>query len=89
MVTLKINDVASILKEYYRQELKDLFLQSWEFEQKYGKAFENFEKQINQAKEEDFTAWDDYMEWKACQKTLKDRKIKFQALKNGDFTVVA
>lgn len=40
------------------------------FEEKYGKTFSEFEKEI--LSEEDFEKWDDYMEWKAYVKSLKD-----------------
>ena len=39
------------------------------FEAKYGKTFEEFKKELALSSE-DFEAWDDYMEWKACIKTL-------------------
>ena len=39
------------------------------FEAKYGKSFEEFKKELTSSSE-NFEAWDDYMEWKACIKTL-------------------
>jgi len=38
------------------------------FEKKYGCPFAQFEKAINDAPQEDFEKWDDYMEWKAFHK---------------------
>jgi|LGVF01.1.fsa_nt_gb hypothetical protein len=35
-----------------------------EFETKYDTTFENFEQQLNSTEKEDFTKWDDYIEWK-------------------------
>ena len=89
MQTWKISEVIPILQAHYKQELKELFLQNWEFEQQYGKAFAAFEKQVKQANEEDFAAWDDYMEWKSCKKTMKALQQKLKALQDGDVTVVA
>ena len=43
------------------------------FNKKYGKIFEEFEKEIKNSKE-NFEAWDDYLEWKAYIKTLKKLK---------------
>jgi len=40
------------------------------FEIKYGKTFEEFERELKSSPE-NFEAWDDYMEWKACVKALK------------------
>jgi len=37
------------------------------FKVKYGKIFEEFEKELK-ISPENFEAWDDYMEWKACVK---------------------
>ena len=39
------------------------------FETKYGKTFEEFKEELTSSSE-NFEAWDDYMEWKACIKTL-------------------
>ena len=39
------------------------------FEIKYGKTFEEFEKEIKTSPEK-FEVWDDYMEWKACVRSL-------------------
>ena len=40
------------------------------FEKKYAKSFEDFEKEV--LEREDFEKWDDYLEWKAYIKTLRD-----------------
>ena len=40
------------------------------FEKKYGKTFSEFEKEV--LSEEDFEKWDDYLEWKAYVKSLKE-----------------
>jgi len=40
------------------------------FEKKYGKTFSEFEKEV--LSEENFEKWDDYLEWKAYLKSLKE-----------------
>jgi len=40
------------------------------FEKKYGKTFSEFEKEV--LSKEDFEKWDDYLEWKAYLKSLKE-----------------
>ncbi len=40
------------------------------FEKKYGKTFSDFEKEV--LSKEDFEKWDDYLEWKAYLKSLKE-----------------
>ena len=88
MIEWTKKDITPILKDYYRRELMELFLQSWEFQEKYGVSFAEYEKQVYQAEEENFDAWDDYMEWKACEKSIEDREKKLKALRDGNFTVV-
>jgi len=39
---------------------------------KYSKTFEEFERELKSSPE-NFEAWDDYMEWKACVKTLSKK----------------
>jgi len=53
------------------------------FEIKYGKTFEEFERELKSSPE-NFEAWDDYMEWKACMKTLNTLRKELQEIKNGN-----
>ena len=46
------------------------------FEKKYTCDFSQFEKEVNEADEEDFEKWDDYMEWKAFFKKYNRLKEK-------------
>ena len=54
------------------------------FEKKYEKSFKEFEEEIK-SKPEDFEAWDDYMEWKACIKSAESLKEELKELENGNF----
>ena len=51
------------------------------FEIKYGKTFEEFEKDLKSSSE-NFEAWDDYMEWKACIKTLDTLRKELQEIED-------
>ena len=53
------------------------------FEIKYGKTFEEFEKEIK-ASPEKFEVLDDYMEWIACVKSLATLKKMLKKLESGD-----
>jgi len=53
------------------------------FEIKYGKSFEEFEKDMKSSPE-NFEAWDDYMEWKACMKTLNTLRKELNKIENGN-----
>ncbi|WXG41547.1 MAG: hypothetical protein WED07_12415 [Candidatus Freyarchaeum deiterrae] len=52
------------------------------FEKKYGCSFEDFEKRIKESPE-DFEAWDDYIEWKAYDESLRDLKVKLEKIKDA------
>ncbi|MDH7579009.1 MAG: hypothetical protein QHH75_14620 [Bacillota bacterium] len=52
------------------------------FEQKYGCAFQDFEKKVKQ-EAEDFGQWDDYIEWKAYQKSFEGLKKKIGEIEHA------
>lgn len=57
------------------------------FEQKYGQTWDEFSREVLAAPDEDFTRWDDYIEWKACVKTAEDLALKIEEVKHGNFEV--
>lgn len=61
---LKIISEMVLLKEHIKL-----------FEQKYGCSFQEFEGRIRQSAE-DFESWDDYLEWKAYQRSFEELKKK-------------
>ncbi len=52
------------------------------FEKKYGCSFREFEKKILEKSEEVFDEWDDYMEWKAYEESLKELEMKLREVEN-------
>jgi hypothetical protein len=54
------------------------------FEQKYQKNFKSFEKEVKESKNEDFSKWDDYLEWKSAIKELQYLKKKLSELESGN-----
>ncbi|ACI21409.1 hypothetical protein [Thermodesulfovibrio yellowstonii] len=56
------------------------------FENKYQVKFKEFEKLIK-SQEENFTLWDDYMEWKAYEKKLHELKKEKDNLDAGNYTL--
>lgn len=60
LATIKAFYQANILYELHNASEKIRL-----FEIKYGCKFDIFEKNIKSKKEENFTEWDDYIEWKA------------------------
>ena len=52
------------------------------FEQKYGCSFQDLEKRMKQEREE-FAQWDDYIEWKAYQKSFEGLKKKIGEIEHA------
>ena len=52
---------------------------------KYNVDFKIFESQIEQATDENFEAWDDYIEWKAYNQFLTELITKIDDVKYGHF----
>ncbi len=73
-----------VLLDYFAQKQvlndKIVFL-----ERKYTTDFQTFEKEINQASEENFEKWDDYIEWQAYNQFLFEIIVKIEDIKNGYF----
>ena len=59
-----------------------------EFERKYGMSLEEFEETLKES-EENFEAWDDYIEWKAYVRKLKDLQEKLREIENAQRVRVA
>ncbi|WP_297522133.1 hypothetical protein [Thermococcus sp.] len=59
-----------------------------EFERKYGRTFEEFEKTLKES-EESFEAWDDYIEWKAYVRKLRELQEKLREIENAQRVRVA
>ncbi|ADB58830.1 hypothetical protein [Archaeoglobus profundus] len=53
------------------------------FESKYGCKFEEFEKNLKAKQEENFEEWDDYIEWKAYVRTLKELEEKLREIEDA------
>ena len=58
------------------------------FVQKYGCSFDAFEKQQS-AEKEVFEQWDDYLEWKACEKNIKSIQQDIEDIKSEHFKIAA
>ncbi|MFA4663265.1 hypothetical protein [Pyrococcus kukulkanii] len=52
------------------------------FENKYGMTLEEFEKWLENSREESFEAWDDYIEWKAYSKKLEELQRRLEEIQN-------
>lgn len=52
-------------------------------ERKYHCTFPEFEKETRGKEKEDFEAWDDYIEWKAYDKTLRELEAKIKKIESA------
>ncbi len=52
------------------------------FEKKYGCSFEEFEKRLKE-RDENFEEWDDYIEWKAYVKSLKNLEQRLREINDA------
>ena len=53
------------------------------FERMYNCSLEDFEKRLKK-REEDFEAWDEYIEWKAYVRTCEELKRKLKEIENAE-----
>jgi len=57
------------------------------FCKKYGVSFKIFEKKNLRRKRENFSTWDDYIEWKAYTNVFDNLSEKIKDIKRGNFKV--
>ena len=65
---------ALLKMELYRSKMKP-------FEAKYGTTFPRFQRQLSKRSHEDFTVWDDLMEWEACYRAYREWKQRHAELR--------
>ncbi|GAB6135618.1 hypothetical protein [Thermococcus prieurii] len=58
------------------------------FEEKYGMTLEEFERRLKSSGES-FEEWDDYIEWKAYLKKLKELESRLKEIENAQRVRVA
>ena len=70
---------ALLKMEFYRSKMKL-------FEAKYGTTFTRFQRRVTTSAQEDFTAWDDLMEWEACYRAYQEWKKRHTELRRWSGT---
>ncbi len=80
----KVKDMyyANLMYEYHKVSEKIRL-----FERKYGMSFDSFERDLKGSEKEDIEKWDDYMEWKGCEKVLQKLIKEKKELEIRDYTV--
>ncbi len=57
------------------------------FERKYNQSWNMFEQKVKTSKKENFSKWDDYIEWKAYVRMSQDITHKIEEVRHGHFEV--
>jgi len=85
MITISKNHLSNMLLLSYLSEKKHYEDKICLFENKYNTNFEKFEKLIKNSETENFSFWDDYIEWKAYVNFFKQINNQIIDVKRGDF----
>jgi hypothetical protein len=87
MVTVYKQEIADWLLMEYHAALHPVREKIRLFEQKYKQSWSEFKQQVEQAAQEDFSRWDDYIEWKAQMKMFSDLSVKIEEVRLGHFEI--
>jgi len=87
MIKLQKKDISSFLLLEYLSSLHTVNEKLFFFEKKYNKNFESIERQIKKSDQENFTLWDDYIEWKSYTKLADEILHNIQEVKSGNFEI--
>jgi len=87
MQVLQKTEIANSILLEYLGELSHAGDKINYFCKKYRTTFKLFEKKNMQGKRENFSHWDDYMEWKAYSNVFHDLSEKIKDIRRGHFKV--
>lgn len=87
MVTISKERVAHWMLISYKADIRNVKDKIVDFEKKYGLKFNKFEHILKNDEDEDFEKWDDYMEWKAFEKSLITLNQAIDEISRGQFKV--
>jgi len=87
MITVKKQDVGNWLLTEYLSTLHTVSEKLRFFEHKYHQSWEKFNTEILNAVKEDFSKWDDYIEWKAYIKMDEEISAKIEEVRHGNFEI--
>ena len=87
MITIQQQHIGGFLIFEYLSSLHTVNEKLRFFENKYNNTFESIEKQIKTSKQENFSLWDDYIEWKSYMKVANELSHNINEVKCGNFEV--
>lgn len=82
VASLAKNEIISLLLDKAFNKSEYYLTCCREMEQKYGKPFIDFKRQVEESKEEVFEEWDDLIEWEAYELAYENWKERYEELKN-------
>ena len=87
MVKISKTEITPLIADYYRRQLGESTYQLYALQQKYGCAFDEFAAKVEQAQEEDFERWDDYITWKGHLQSAASIHEKIKEIEDGAFEI--
>lgn len=87
MVTVYKQDIAEWLLMEYHAALHPVREKIRLFEQKYNQSWNDFKEQVEHTEQENFSRWDDYIEWKAQMKISEELSAKIEEVRHGNFEI--
>ena len=87
MITIQKQNVANWLMAEYLATSHAVTEKIRLFERKYDQTWDEFASAVKTAPKEDFSQWDDYIEWKAYIKMTEDLAHKIDEVRHGNFEV--
>lgn len=87
MITIDKQDIGNLVLLDYLASLHSAQEKLRLFERKYQTSLDEFSVALKASDQEDFEAWDDYMEWKAYRRVSEDLSQKIEEIKRGHFEV--
>ncbi len=61
MIEISKHEVIPLLSAHYRQQLTESTFILYQFSEKYGCGFDEFEGKVQSSEKESFEEWDDYI----------------------------
>ena len=87
MVEILKLEIIPLISDYYQKQIGESTYKMFSLAEKYNCTFEEFEKHVQETKDEQFEEWDDYISWKAHSKSVKYLSSKIKKIEDGLFKV--
>jgi hypothetical protein len=86
MTTLSKKDISELYELELTAKKHKIEEKIQHYRKKYDMQLEEFKTNLL-SEEEDFEKWDDYVEWKAMQKSLESVERNIKDLQSGNFRI--